>query len=155
VIKISFFIMFPWLTLDESTLFYWTLSDASHKKRKHISAISEWALEIPAKSTTSHASGSKSTTSGRSKTVIPSLTHGTSASGRSYAPSVLSDDVKIISHPSSILVKVKNEPAPALSLLNNGGLSDNDEIKGEEREFAVNSPPKGKKRITSEVLFFF
>jgi len=32
-----------------------------------------------------------------------------------------------------------------------GGLSDNDEMRGEEWEVAINSPPKGKKWITSEV----
>jgi hypothetical protein len=148
--------MFPWLTLDESTLFYWTLSDAaadpSHKKRKHISAINKWASSIPAKSTSKAA---KSTTSGRAKsdTVVPSLTSGTS--GRSYAPSVLSDEVKIISQHSgsSGLVKVEAEPASALDIYSDGGLSDNDEIRGEEREVAINSPLKGKKRITSEVFF--
>ena len=76
------------------------------------------------------------------------------ASGHSFAPSVLSNHVKIISHHSSDTVKVKEERAPALSLYNNGGLSDNDEIKGEEREVAIKSPPKGKRRMNSEVFFF-
>jgi hypothetical protein len=139
--------MFSLLTLDESTLFYWTLSDASRKKRKHISAINKWASAIPAKST---SQVSKSTSS-RAKSDIPSLTGG--ASSRSSAPSVLSDNIRIISHQSSDLVKVKAEPA--LSLYHDGGLSDHDEIRGEEREVAINSPPKGKRRITSEVKFSF
>jgi hypothetical protein len=140
--------MFPLLTLDESTLFYWTLSDTSGKKRKHISAINEWASEISANST---KSTSKSTSS-RAKSEIPSLTSG--ASSRPSAPSVLSNNVRIISHQSSDLVKVKPAPAAALAICYDGGLSDNDEMRGEEREVAINSPPKGKKRITSEVIFF-
>jgi hypothetical protein len=37
-----------------------------------------------------------------------------------------------------------------------GGLSDHDEMNGEERLAAINAPPKGKKRLTSEVgLLFF
>ena len=144
---------FPFLTLDESTLFYWTLSDSTTSQKKKISAINKWASAIP---TTS--SGAKSTatsqapksTSSHGKADIPSLTCGTSH--RSYAPSVLSNNVKIFSGQSSDAA-VKAEPA--VSIYNNGGLSDNEEIKGEEREFAIKSPPKGKKRITSEVFFFF
>lgn len=130
--------MFPLLTLDESTLFYWTLSDASHNNQKHFSAINKWASAITSTKSTSQAPRSTS-----SRADIPSLTIGPST--RSYAPSILSDNVKII---------VKADPAPELSIYNNGGLSDNDEIKGEERDFAIKSPPKGKRRITSEVFFF-
>lgn len=146
--------MFPLLTLDESTLFYWTLSDASHKKRKHSStssAINKWATAIHTSGSTKSSSQAPKSTSSHAKTDIPSLTCGTSS--RSFAPSVLSDNVKIFSHQSSDVVKVKAECAPALSIYNNGGLSDNDEMRGEEREVAIKSPPKGKKRITSEVFF--
>lgn len=143
--------MSPLLTLDELTLFYWTLSDTSHKKRKHASAIDEWSLTIPLAAKA--ASTSKSTSS-RARSDVPSLTSGATSS-RSYAPSTLSENVKIISHKSSDLVKVKSEPALTESIYYNGGLSDNDEIKGGERDVAVNSPPKGKKRITSEVFSFF
>lgn len=143
--------MSPLLTLDELTLFYWTLSDTSHKKRKHASAIDEWSLAIPLAAKA--ASTSKSTSS-RARSDVPSLTSGATSS-RSYAPSTLSENVKIISHKSSDLVKVKSEPALTESIYYNGGLSDNDEIKGGERDVAVNSPPKGKKRITSEVFSFF
>jgi hypothetical protein len=34
-----------------------------------------------------------------------------------------------------------------------GGISDDEELDGPERMFAINSPPKGRKRITSEVMF--
>jgi hypothetical protein len=132
------------LTLDRSTLFYWTLSDATlHKKRKHASAIKDWALAVPA-----IAKPTSKAPSSLTKSDVPPLTSGTS---RSSAPSVLTDNVKIISHRALNSVKVKAEPLPTLSLHIDGGLSDNDERRGEEREVAVNSPPKGKKRVTSEV----
>jgi hypothetical protein len=137
--------MFPLLTLDESTLFYRTLSDAPHKKRKHVSAINKWASAIPMNNST------------RSTTQAPNSASSISSRTAYYAtPSVLSNNVKIFSHghTSSDLGNVEAEPAPALSLYNDGGLSDHDEIGGEERKVAINSPPKGKRQLTSEVFFF-
>ncbi|KAM6503850.1 hypothetical protein JOM56_000793 [Amanita muscaria] len=125
---------------------------ASNRKRKHLSAVNEWASAIPrnaSKITSSTSQASKLTTSSRAKYNIPPLTTGSS---RSSAPSVLSDKVKVISHQSSDLIQVKAEPAPNALNDYDGGLSDSDEIRGEEREAAINSPPKGKKRITSEKL---
>lgn len=137
--------MVPLLTLDHSTLFYWTLSETSHDKQKRSSAIKAWASAVPNSNLTSRAT--KSVTSH-----VPSLTTGAS---RSSAPSVLSDNVKIITHRASELVKVKSELLPTtLSLNDDGGLSDNDERRGEEREVAINSPPKGKKKLTSKVGCF-
>ena len=147
--SLTYTFMFPLLTLDQSTLFYWTLSDASQKKRKHSSKINEWAATIPA--TAKPTFQAPRSTSSHSKSDIPSLTSGAS---RSSAPSVLTDNVKIISYRASNPVKVKAEPVPELSMYDDGGLSDNDEIRGEEREVAINSPPKGKKRVTSEVSLF-
>ena len=51
-------------------------------------------------------------------------------------------------------VKIKSELGPILSLNDTGGLSDNDETRGDEWEAAINSPPKGKKQVTSEVSHF-
>jgi hypothetical protein len=51
-------------------------------------------------------------------------------------------------------VKVKAELIDT-GVDSDAGLSDNDETKGNEREAAVNSPPKGKKRVTSAVGFLF
>jgi hypothetical protein len=45
---------------------------------------------------------------------------------------------------------MKNQPG-ALSLHDDGGLSDNDETKGAERDVAIKSPVKGKKRANNEV----
>jgi len=134
----------PLLMLDRVTLHYWTLSDGSYNKQKHSSAIKAWASAVPNGNPTSRAPKSVSS-------CVPSLTSGAS---RSSVPSVLTDKVKIISHQPSDLVNVKAEPAPVLSLLDDGGLSDNDEMRGEEQEAAINSPPKGKKRATNEVGTF-
>jgi hypothetical protein len=131
-----------WLTLDNSTLFYWNLSDSvprENLKRKHLSAIDEWASAIP-----TNVPKSKLNSSIFHTKSVPSLTNGSSA------PSVLSDEVKIISRQPN---KVKAEPVYHRDEYN-GGLSDNDEIKGEEREVAINSPPKGKRRVTSKVFSF-
>lgn len=68
----------------------------------------------------------------------------------SVAPSALSDVITIVSSskvPSKVSQKpVAEEPA-------SGGLVDYDEINGVEREAAVTSPKKGKKRVTSTVRF--
>ena len=141
--------MLSFLTLDQSTLFYWTLSDTG-VPLKRASAINEWASAIPTQ-TKSTLQGPKSNSS-RTKS-IPSLTGGGS---RSSANSVLTDRIKIISHQSSNQppVKVKKESQADVLSLSDGGLSDNDELVGKERETAINSPPKGKKRITSEVTSY-
>ena len=53
------------------------------------------------------------------------------------------------------MVKVKaetgREPELEMALYFDGGLSDRDEMIGKEWEAAINSPPKGKKRVTNEV----
>jgi hypothetical protein len=139
--------MFQLLTLDQSTLFYWTLSDTPHKKQKHASAIKEWAQAVPA--TAKPTSKAAKSTSSCSTSDIPSLMGGTS---HSSALSVLTDNVKIISYQALDSVKVKAESA-TLSLQYDGSLSNNDEMRGEEHEAVINSPPKRKKQVTSEVSF--
>ena len=100
------------LMLDHSTLFYWTLSDISHNKQKCCSIIKAWASAVPTTKLTSGVN-SKSISS-----YVPSLTTSTS---HSSVPSILTDDVKIISHqPGS--AKVKSKPGPILSLNDAGGL---------------------------------
>ena len=114
--------MVPLLTLDHSTLFYWTLSETSHNKQKRGSAIKAWASAVPNSNPTSQTAKSVSS-------YVPSLMSGASCSS---ASSILTDNVKIISHRASDSVKVKSEFPPTLSLNNNGSLSDNDEREGEE-----------------------
>jgi hypothetical protein len=115
--------MFSLVMLDHITLHYWTLSDGSQNQQKCGSAVKVWASAVPNGNPTPCAT--KSITSH-----VPSLTSGAS---HSSAPSVLTDTVKIISHQGSDSVKVKDEPAPVLSLADDhGGLSDNNEMRGDE-----------------------
>jgi hypothetical protein len=130
--------MLPFLTLDHSTLFYWMLSDASRKKQKQNLAINEWASGIPrsAKATFS------TRTSGSAKSAIQN------GGSRLSESSVLTKNVKIFAHQPLPLAEPASATVPVDS---NGGLSDNDKLQGEERIAAINSPPKGRKRVTSEV----
>ena len=48
-------------------------------------------------------------------------------------------------------VKVEGDIIYMLSLSDEGGLSDDDELGGKEQEAVVNSPPKGKKCVNSKV----
>jgi len=140
------------LTLDQSTLHYRTLSGYyTGDKRKREDEITEWRSTVPKSKPTSGSRVARSVTRHpRAGSATPSLMSGV---GRSSAPSVLTDNVKIISRPrTSELAKVNPEPASTVCLNDNGGLSDNDEVMGEEREAAFASPVKGKKRVTSEVL---
>ena len=135
------------LTVDHST----TLSDSSLNKKRKISAINEWASAsaIPSNVPASRApSEVTATTSSRPKSVIPSLTNGSS---HSSALSVLTNNITIVSH-WALLAKVKAEMVhDEIEIYSNGGLSNADEIKGEEWEAAIRSPPKGKNRVTSDV----
>jgi hypothetical protein len=144
--------MFSFLTLDQSTLFYWTLSDVPPKR---VSAINDWASAIPTHSKSTFQ-GPKSTSGSTSRTkAIPSLT-ASGGPSRSSATSILTDNIRVFSHPSADQVKIKAEQqAEVISLSDEGGLSDSNELGGNERELAINSPIKGKKRITSEVKVRF
>jgi len=120
------------LTLDRTTLFYFSLRDRDFKKN-HEGLIQDWATKIPrnAKPGGTH---SKAT---------PSLTQGSTRS--SHAPpstqsAINAVAVKISNHDDSIKIA-------------EGGLSDVDETKGNERDAAIKSPPKGKQRITSSVSY--
>jgi len=81
---------------------------------------------------------------------------------RSATPSLMNSagNVKTLSQrrtSKSAKVKPKPKPAPptGICVRDDGGLSDYDETRGEEREAAINSLPKGKKRVTSEVCKHF
>jgi hypothetical protein len=80
-----------------------------------------------------------------------------SLTSHSSAPSSLTKNVNIIKHQLNA-VKVTAESAlntvPFNQPKSMGGLSDNDEMKGEEWVAAINSPPKRKKRVTSSVSPF-
>ena len=69
-------------------------------------------------------------------------------------PSVRTHDVKNVSCHSVTLGEVKAEPRELIAVMLDAGLSDNDEINGQEWLVAINSPPKGKRRVTSDVSLF-
>ena len=150
------------LTLNQLTLYYWTLSGSTQSikiPKYDIDGCAATTSTLPDDNMPpSQASGKtirnhKNTHSHGSFT--PSLTSGTSCLTTSSA---LTNTIKITSHPRLALVKVKVEPASnAIEVYSNGDLSDCDEMKGPEQEVAVSSPPKGKKHIMSNVslaMFF-
>jgi hypothetical protein len=141
--------MSSFLTLDQSTLFYWELSDSYLSKEGEDSSINKWASEIPSDARPALTRVTASTSS-NPKSTIPPLTSGSS---HSSAPSwaTFANNISIISHGASKLGKGKAKPPPAMTRLSDGGLSDADETKGEERDAAMRSPPKGRKQVTNEV----
>jgi hypothetical protein len=114
------------LTLDRTTLFYFSLRDLD-EKNKHSGLIKDWATKIPRNAKPG------------SSTHTPSLTHGSTRSSHA-ASSIRSalNTVKISNHDDGVEIA-------------EGGLSDLDETIGNERDAAVKSPPKGKQRISSAV----
>jgi len=127
------------LTLDSTTLYYYFLSDSTSNGKKYFSAgINDWAASIPSNAKPTNKRTASTMTRGSTSSVPPL----TNASTRSSASSVLSKSVKITT---------KVEPANIGIQIIDGALSDEDETMGFEREAAVMSPPKGKKRATSAV----
>ena len=131
------------LTLDHTTLFYWTLSDSASNTKKPRYDVEGWAATVPAK--VSRPSSQATAIRMNTRNPTPSLTSGPSCL---TAPSVLTNDIQITSRPSLA-------SANAIDVRSDGGLSDSDEMRGAEREAAVNSPPKGKKRIVSDVSPYY
>ena len=145
------------LTLNESTLYYYFLSDTFSNTKETFSGINNWAAAIPDNTSNKAASASggiskslnRSQASG-SRSRLPALTNATSRS--STSASVLSKNIKI-SQP----VKARAEPhdtSPAIKVVE-FGLQDEDETMGVEREAAFMSPPKGKVCISSAVSKIF
>lgn len=123
------------LTLDQTTLFYFSLSDTYTNKDKPAARISDWASKIPHKP--------KAKRDDLYST--PSLTTGSSRpSGRplSTVRSALTNNVKI------------TQPDDDIEVVE-GGLSDRDETVGPEYDVAMKSPPKGGRRATSVVSHLF
>jgi hypothetical protein len=140
------------LTLDPTTLFYWTLSDPPPKKMKY--SVESWAKSIPsnAKPASRTASQANSVKTGKSTTngcgsTAPVLT---SASLRP-ASSVLTSAITITS--AQVPVKIKQDPDAIYTY--DGALSDHEETAGLERDAAHASPTKGKRRLNSEVSTSF
>ena len=123
------------LTLDRTTLFYFSLMQTSDQKSQYGGLISSWAAEVNAGRARSKASSKP-----RDVRSIPSLTSGTT---RSTSTSVLTNRVAITSTDPGVVDGSDAESGH--------GWPDEDETKGVERDAAVNSPPKGKKRADSSV----
>lgn len=109
--------------------------------------IKNWASNIPAFSNPGAAKpkGKSSATTSSKSNRIPSLTKGPSTKSSS-TKSVISNDIAIID----------SRPNPDVNdaiQVHEGGLEDEDEIFGLEREVAVASPVKGKTRLTSAVFY--
>jgi hypothetical protein len=143
------------LSLNESTLYYYFLSDrTSNATSKEFSTgINDWAATIPhnAKPASGNkpeaASASTSRMSKLSNRSVPALTNATS---RSSNTSVLSKNVKI-SQNVDVKVKAQAEPHDKSIEIVELGLEDDDEMMGIERDAALKSPPKGKARVSSAV----
>jgi hypothetical protein len=123
------------LTLDETTLFYYSLSLSNGKKTS--SLIKDWADYVDtATNPKLRTNNARSSTSTR-----------TSSQATKVSP--LSDQVAITSQ------KPAGPSKADLSIDNvTGGLADEDEVEGAERDEAINSPPKGKVRATSAVSHY-
>src|SRR6266478_7576930 len=141
------------LTLYHSMLFYQSLSSPSlgHTDSKQKSdGVKKWCSAVHTKAgvgnskPTLQVSSSTTTSSHASaRSATPSLM---GSGGCSSTPSVLTDNVMIISWPQgSKLAKVKPQLASPIHLHDNGGLFNYDETRGEEWNAAIISPLKGKK----------
>ena len=144
------------LTLNETTLFYYFLSDRTstyNGREGFTTGINHWAETIPDNAQpgdkVASASASRTNLSTRNHTAshIPALTNATS---RSSNTSVLSKGIKI-SENVNVKVKAQDEPQDMSIEIVELGLEDDDETMGIEREAALKSPPKGKARVSSAV----
>lgn len=137
--------------LTHSTLFYFPLSNAPVNEETRNEEIRQWTSAIPnhvnrARSATPSLAGSASHSSvRRAQSTTPSLPGSVSHS----SPSIITDNIKIINCQTS--AKVKSNLVPSIQINDNGGLSDDDEMMGEEREAAFASSLKGKEPVPSNV----
>jgi hypothetical protein len=131
------------LTLDETTLFYHSLSHASQSRSTaKLADVNNWVDKVA--STQSGAKSGKKATSA----TTPPLTTESSKRSASTTTNVTSYKKLKSSHHAEVLGSEDE-------LIILGGLSDHDETTGGERDAAVLSPPKGKQRVTSNVSLLF
>jgi hypothetical protein len=136
------------LTLDHATLFYYSMLSGASPERDCGEAIKKWKLAVP-KGRRPSLQASNSVI-GCSRSATPSVAGSTSCSS---APSILTDKIEIINHnhQTTKVVKVKSNVVPSIEICDDGGLSDNDEMMGEEQEVAFASTLKGKEQAASDV----
>ncbi|KAF7979333.1 hypothetical protein HWV62_42749 [Athelia sp. TMB] len=128
------------LTLDETTLFYFSLACESSAPKYQTGAIARWVATSAPSSRSQGRSNSRT-----SKAIsISTASKSSSASRRVVAPSALTNDITI-----SANAPVKTESEDTLDF-DTGGLSDVDETHGPEHDAAAASPVKGKSRKDSE-----
>jgi hypothetical protein len=139
------------LSLNESTLYYYFLSDRTSNatKEEFSTGINQWAATIPDNAKLSKKPEAASA-SRMSKRSVPALTNASTS--RSSNTSVLSESIKIS---QNVKVKAQGEPHDASIEIVELGLEDDDETMGIEREAALKSPPKGKARVSSAVTITF
>lgn len=146
------------LTLNQTTLYYWNISNPSKKPKFDSKLVGQWARTIPNNAKADHGVSSKRS-SGTGRSATPSLTNQSTATGSSVPTSVQTDDNRPRPRPRII---IKPEPEDDYAIGENddgtlfaqddGGISDRDERIGEEHEDAMKSPPKGSGvRLGSEV----
>ena len=135
------------LTLDPTTLFYWTLSDPPPKKIK-LSMVESWAKSIPP--STKPVTGPATVKTGKSSANHRSSTAPALTSASSHVTSsILTSAITITTQDP---IKIKQDPGQIYTY--DGGLSDHKETVGIECEVAHASPIKGKRRLNSEVSIF-
>ena len=125
------------LTLDQTTLFYWNLSNQYLKpKFSGTNDVAAWTASIP--------KGVRP--SSRQSTSTPSLIgSGSSRTTATRPPFSAVSDTPALSN--SIKICEPEEDG----LTEKGAISDRDETKGEEYEAKKNSPLKGQVRLLSKV----
>jgi hypothetical protein len=135
------------LTLDPTTLFYWTLSDPPQKIKA--STVETWVKSIP--SSAKPVTGQATVKTGKSSTNRHSSTAPALMSASScVTSSVLTSNITITS--TQDYVKIKQVPDSIYTY--NGGLLDHEATAGVERNAAHASPIKGKRWLNSKVSIF-
>jgi hypothetical protein len=126
------------LTLNQPTLYYRDLiSNATQKSNSNSGIIKDWAAGVSRFS--SSAPSSKPFSTAHSSRTFASTGRSTKTS-HDQRPTTLNLGAK----------KATDIPDDA-NLGSNGAFSDNDETVGNERDAAINSPPKNGLRATSSV----
>ena len=145
------------LTLDPTTLFFWELSDISKKRKYDSGEVTQWVSAIPKDA----MAGSRLPSVGKrsSYSITPSLTNQSTIIASSFHTQRNSRPPKIRINPELEDVVMCEFEGPSCEdgqfvIQEDGGISDRNEIGGEEHEDAVKSPPKGSGvRLSSEVSF--
>lgn len=128
------------LTLDQTTLFYWNLSNQYLKPRfLGTNEVASWSSDVP----NGYKPSSQRTTS------TPSLVKSESVTSR--ASSATRPPPSVLSQTSAMSNGIKVFRTADNKIMEHGAISDRDETQGEEYEAKKRSPMKGGQRLTSAV----